>query len=361
MRNINSMEISKIRKLPFFFILSRPRSGTTLLRTLLDSHPNISIPPEHGNLIHLYFKYGNKKGKWDKKLVDTLYKDFSSNHSVRTFWKIDESSTKEQLYVCASDNGTFKDFIKIIYANNQSFFSKGDINILGDKSPINSLYSGHLKQIFPDACFIHLVRDYRANLASMINFNVWSPSKTIIIMQWKKSVNQIESLSKQYPRQYFTIRYEDLVFQPEKSMIEVCDFLKVPYIPEILDPYKRNLAVEKTYNPEFINEFHPFLQKEISIENITNWKEKLSTREIKTADFLVEKSGEKFKYSKVNNKFSLVFRMFTFLKSMAFYNKELQQLIFDHLPYNWKIKIRNRKFILTREILILLKRLFGNK
>lgn len=43
---------------PFIFIVGRPRSGTTLLRTLYDAHPNVNIPPECQFVVNLYGKYG---------------------------------------------------------------------------------------------------------------------------------------------------------------------------------------------------------------------------------------------------------------------------------------------------------------
>jgi hypothetical protein len=355
------MEISVIRKLPFFFILSRPRSGTTLLRTLLDAHPNISIPPEHVNLIHLYFKYRFKKGRWNKDQVDSLYSDFSSHPGVKTFWKYDETFLREQLYQCASDNGSFADLIKIIYASYQSFNSKKDISILGDKSPVNSLYSPILSRIFPDARFIHLVRDYRGNLASMIKYETMSPGITTIVMHWRNSVDQIEKMAKANPSRFLTLKYEDMVTYPEKFMPVICDFLNVPYVEQILDFDSRREVVKKAYDKEFILNIHPNLNKQISTDSITKWREKLNNSEIKSADYLAGRTGDKFDYTKIYKKFAFAFRFLTFLKITAFYQRELQRHIFDHLPYAWKIKIRNRKFILSREIINLSKRFFGKK
>ncbi|HAL65426.1 MAG TPA: hypothetical protein DCP10_07675 [Bacteroidales bacterium] len=45
-------------KSQLFFILGRPRSGTTLLRTLLDAHPQVKVPPEYPVVLQLYKKYG---------------------------------------------------------------------------------------------------------------------------------------------------------------------------------------------------------------------------------------------------------------------------------------------------------------
>ena len=53
---------------PFFFILGRPRSGTTLLKTLFDAHPNVKIPPELPIFLPLYQKFKHVK-TWDREHI----------------------------------------------------------------------------------------------------------------------------------------------------------------------------------------------------------------------------------------------------------------------------------------------------
>ena len=53
---------------PFFFILGRPRSGTTLLKALFDAHPNVKIPPELPIFLPLYQKFRHVK-KWDRQNI----------------------------------------------------------------------------------------------------------------------------------------------------------------------------------------------------------------------------------------------------------------------------------------------------
>jgi hypothetical protein len=354
-------QLEPITNFPFFFILGRPRSGTTLLRSIFDAHPSVNIPPEHINMIHLYFKYRFKTDRWNKKDIDQFYTDFSNHNAIKILWKLDDEKVKEQLYNLTGEKARFADLIRIIYYNYQSLNTKEKLLILGDKSPVNSLYSKTLLHAFPDARFIHLVRDYRGNLASMLKYDVFSPSVTTIVSQWKKSVKQIEALANIYPERFFTLKYEDLVADPLNITIELCRFLNIPYDPVLLDTKKREEVIIRSYGNDFINEWHPNLQKEISAENITKWKQKLNSAEICQADFIVGKTAEKYGYISIYSHFSLGFRFISFLKILAFYNREVQRHIFDQLPYKWKEKIRSRKFILSKEIIILYRRIFGRK
>ena len=52
------LSMANISQIPFFFIIGRPRTGTTLLRSLFDAHPNVQIPWECQFVLNLYPKYG---------------------------------------------------------------------------------------------------------------------------------------------------------------------------------------------------------------------------------------------------------------------------------------------------------------
>ena len=63
-----------LKELPFIFIVGRPRSGTTLLMSLFDAHPNVIIPPECAMILNLFPKY-RKLRNWDKKHLLSFYNE----------------------------------------------------------------------------------------------------------------------------------------------------------------------------------------------------------------------------------------------------------------------------------------------
>ncbi len=351
--------IDQICKLPFFFILGRPRSGTTLLRTLLDVHPNVLIPLENSGMIHLYFKYRNLS-HWDTDKLNELLSDFLELNSVKN-WNIDREGIKHLFENISNRKLLFQEIIQLLYFNFQSEFAKEEIRCLGDKSPINSLYSAKLSQVFPEARFIHLVRDYRDNLASMSKHDIFSPSSTAILMQWKKSVNQINQLAEIYPHKFLLVKYEDLVSNPKGTYETICEFLEVKYIPALLDPEFRKSAIQNLYTSSFIDQWQPNLSGKISTSHIEKWKVELSADSVKKADYIAGKTGQRLNYEPIINKFGLAFLLITEFKKLLFHLNEMNRYLYDRLPFGMKIRIRNRNFILSYRLILFYQKKFGKR
>ncbi len=349
--------IEHISKLPFFFILGRPRSGTTLLRTLLDVHPNIGIPLENSDLIHLYYKY-RKVRQWDHNKLQNLFSDFKKLNFIEN-WKLDWESIKTIFDQASNIQLSFHEIIKIYYYHYQSEFTKEEIRTLGDKSPLNSLYSKELYQVFPDAKYIHLIRDYRANLASMSKHDVFSPSSTAMLLQWKKSVKQINKLAIENPKNFLQLRYEDLVLYPEENYAKICSFLDVKYIPALLDPDYRKKAISEIYNAAFLDQWQPDLSGKISTLNIDKWRNELDAISVKKADYIAGKTGQLFQYETVSKGYGLLFILLTEMKKLLFHLNEMNRYLYDRLPYRMKTRIKNRKFILSYRLIQFYRRQFG--
>jgi hypothetical protein len=352
-----SPTLENIQKLPFFFILGRPRSGTTLLRTLLDVHPNITIPLENSGMIHLYFKYRRVR-RWDRKKLKDLHSDFRNLNFIE-YWNLDWECIEGIFDHASNLNLTFHEIIRVYYYHYQSEFVKEEIRYLGDKSPLNSLYPKELYRVFPNAKYIHLVRDYRANLASMSKHDVFSPSSTAMLMQWKKSVNQINKLALANPQSILQIRYEDLVLHPEHNYEKICNFIDVRYIPELLDPDYRKNAISNIYNKAFLDQWQPDLSGKISTSNIDKWEKELSTEAVRKADYIAGKTGQLFQYESISRGYGLPFILITEMKKFLFHLNEMMRYLYDRLPYRMKTRIKNRKFILSYHLIQFYKRQFG--
>jgi hypothetical protein len=349
--------IEHITNLPFFFILGRPRSGTTLLRTLLDIHPQVNIPLENSGMIHLHFKYRRLR-HWDHETRKQLLADFRSQKFMES-WKLDWDSIESLSAQCPPDQLSFEKLIRLIYFHYQSEFTKEDLNCLGDKSPINSLYANRIVRIFPNAKFIHLVRDYRANLASMSKHHVFSPSRTVILMQWRKSVTQIRRLAEKHPGRFLQVRYEDLVSDPLSSYEKVCDFLHIRFSADLLDPQYRKKALRKIYNQDFLNQWQPGLTGRISTSHIHKWETELDTPEVRKADYIAGRTGRLYHYEPRHARFGILFILITELKKLLFHLNELNRYLYDRLPYRMKDRIKNRRFILSYRIIALYRRCLG--
>jgi hypothetical protein len=310
-------------------------------------------------MIHLHFKYRRVR-QWNSEKLKELLEDFRNQNFIEN-WKLDWDSLEDLFQDASGSQLSFHEVIRVFYYHYQSEFQKEDLSCLGDKSPLNSLYARELIRTFPDAKFIHLVRDYRANLASMSKHDVFSPSRTVMLMQWKKSVNQIHRLASEYPERFMEIRYEDLVLDPLNSYEKICDFLQVEFSAELLDPEYRKKAIRKIYNATFLNQWQPGLSGRITTTHIHKWESELKPSTVRKADYLAGKTGRLFQYEPRNRRFGFPFILITELKKLLFHLNEMNRYLYDRLPYKMKARIKNRKFILSYRLIELYRKCFGKK
>ena len=183
--------MGKIKDVPFFFIVGRPRSGTTLLRTLFDAHPNVIIPLECQFIINLYPKYGSVT-HWSKDELMKFHADLQEQWWF-DLWKIDPEELKSSLLDYEGSH-TYSTVCKVVYDSYSSFFKKEEIRFFGDKNPGYAIYTERLLKIFPEAKFIHIIRDYRDNFVSVKNVDFELPVISIVTMKWRYFVKKFKQV-----------------------------------------------------------------------------------------------------------------------------------------------------------------------
>lgn len=203
----------------FIFVGGSPRSGTTLMQNMLDSHPEISGGPEFLHLpdiIHLRTLLLNDvKRKW----ID-LYcsRDDVDAHMRRLV---------NDLLLPLAD--------------------RHECRYLSEKTPDNVLVFSQLIELFPDARFIHIVRDPRAVVASLLKVGKRAQQKKIetapytanlntAAMYVRKCLNSGFRCSDIFPDKVLTVTYEQLVRNPEDVSKKICNFLKLDWSPKMLYP-----------------------------------------------------------------------------------------------------------------------------
>jgi hypothetical protein len=162
------------------------------------------------------------------------------------------------------------------------FFTKatGKRNILlfSNKKPIYSFFVYRLLKLFPEAKFIHIVRDPRDNLYSHIK--TFKATNTLFLaMRWLKYNQGIEEQKRKMPDKYFTLLYEDFVTSPEQKLKQVCDFLQVEYSDSMLiNTFAEAIRTFKAdpQKLEVAKLIHQNLMLPINISNIGKWEKGLS-------------------------------------------------------------------------------------
>lgn len=320
---------------PFFFIIGRPRSGTTLLRLLFESNPHILIPPESPFIIIHYKKY-NGITDWNeeviKEFIDDLYK-------TRYFdkWLISREELTNRLLAYKGRN-TFQNMVLEVYKAYKSVYPKKEIRMIGDKNPMYSLYPDRIHQLFPESKIIHITRDYRDNYLSLINVNFEVPIVPIVIYRWKYALKKTWELKKENPGLVYSIRYEDLVADPETHTRKLCDFLGIEFDASVLDFYEKKEEAQAQYaGNQDLSNIHKSLFNPISTEKVDKWKQDMTARQIRIADLVMGKTAEKAGYLRMYPKFDL-WLYITILPALIYANLMYKMIMLgDHLPY----KMRN--------------------
>ncbi len=267
----------EIAKIKLFFIIGRPRSGTTLLRTLLDAHPNVIVPTECPFILHLSKRYKNIK-KLNPKIVNQFIID------IQKVWlfnstKIDIENLKNNLlFYCGEIN--YLTLCKIVILNFPEIFPKERIIIIGDKNPAYSLRYKKFFKLFGAQCrYIYLMRDLRDQFLSLKNISLEFPYISTVAKRWKLVHHLIYKSKDKYPNNFHVLRYEDLVSNPEKEFSTVCEFLNIPINKEVLNFHEHKNDFEKLFTQKTIENIHKSLLNPIKPDKIGKWKTSLSRNE----------------------------------------------------------------------------------
>ncbi|MEA3504130.1 MAG: sulfotransferase [Bacteroidota bacterium] len=338
------MNKTQLAETPLFFIIGRPRSGTYLIRSLFDAHPNIIIPTECPLILNMYPKYGDTK-QWSRKKLEQFTDDLYLHKELNN-WTIDKEELRKYLLRFKGE-ASFQTLIKAVYSKHKSQNKKEDILLFGDKNPVYSTNTKKLFKIFPDAKYIHLTRDYRDNIQSILKVDFEAPYIPLIAYRWRYSAKRILKLKSKNPNSFYTIRYEDFVTKPKKHFAAICDFLNIPYTEDVFDFNKKKDSSFKNYPEKEVKKYHQSLQQPINTKKIGIWKKHLSVQQVKMAEAIIGKYAEKSGYERVykSGKFLTKLKGFPGIiygrSSYAFAD------FLDFLPYKIRIKIKHAGSILA--------------
>ncbi len=280
-----------LNELPIFFIVGRGRSGSTLLRSLFDAHPQVMIPLESRFVQFLYYKYPLEK-KWTPETAKQIIQELG--HSFEPP-RLDKENLTKQITNHISDL-SFGKICKLIYLNSHTEFPKEEIHAIGDKNPRYTFFIPQLLKIFPNAKFIHLIRDYRDNVTAIqrAGSNINESSNIYFAMgRWKLYNRIVDKYQKRFPDNFYTVRFEDLITDPEKEMKSLCNFLTLDFRPEMLNYHKH---ISKYFKDDGFNTLHKSLQTPFDQSKIGEWKNILSHREIIRCEILAGNLPIKYGY-----------------------------------------------------------------
>lgn len=319
------LTINEIEKLPIVFIIGRGRSGTTLLQTIMDAHPSIITANESPFIINLKQKY-SKVNQWSSEKIDEFIIDLYKDKQFAFLWNIDQTILRSKINLYDITQLNFSTLCKLVYLTIPSPFPKNKISLIVDKNPIYSFYIEELIELFPNAKFIHLVRDYRDNIISSRKA-FKTKDVALLAQRWKRQNMFIDFHKKNNAALFLTLQYEKLVTDPEKHVSEVCSFINITFNPNMLDFHK---TTTKIYNDasskndlmtNIVKNIHLNLLNPVNCGQVDKWKEELTNSEIEIIDYIAGGYAKKYDYMSTTKVKGLSYYM-TAIKSHLKYSTD---------------------------------------
>lgn len=252
-----------------FFIVGCDRSGTTMLRLILDRSDDVAIPTESMFIADMAVI----RSRFGELVSDDQFGRLAGavwRHPKVREWRLRGAPPPRD---GRSGESAYRAALEAPYLAYAAQHGKPG---WGDKTPY---YIGHideLRRVFPEARIVNLVRDGRDVALSLLRVpfgpaNVWAAAH-----QWRDAVDAGERAAERLGADLLTVRYEDLVAGPETAIPAVCEFLEIGYRPEML-------AVEES-PPELIAAGQAAWFRElyggIRANSVGKWRRQMSRSDI---------------------------------------------------------------------------------
>jgi hypothetical protein len=272
-----SRNVAGVAEPPFAvpFICGATRSGTTLLRLMLDSHPDVAIPGE------THFVVPMIKQTWRRaRSADELAAMIVASERWGDF-QLDEGELRTTLN--AVDPLNCADAVRAFY---RLYAGQHGKERWGDKTPGYVRSMRLIQKVMPEARFVHMIRDGRDVALSLIPRS-WGPS-TIpeAAGKWRQRI-EVARRQQPYLNHYIEVHYEELLTDTESVLQRVAAFLDLEWDPAMLRYHERageRLAekdrdLEKpwgTISAASRMESHALAERPPQVDRVALWRKKMS-------------------------------------------------------------------------------------
>lgn len=241
-----------------FFIVGCGRSGTTLLKTILNAHPQVTIPHE------TFFFYNIAKGfdSSGSSLEEKL-------NLISSKWWIQSMGVTAQGLERSleSREPTWRNLFLALLKETSG---QSDPIYYGEKTVAHIRFAERLLQEFPRCRVIQIIRDPRAAFASFKMAKVGTNQVAPLIHDWKRAM-RVDRLLAGHER-YSTVKFENLILDSRKTIVQICEQLAIPFEEEMLNFHSRS---EEGFAP--VQDHHKNTTKPIFTTGLKKWESVLSS------------------------------------------------------------------------------------
>lgn len=221
------------------FVVGAARSGTTLLQSMIDAHPDVALVGELHFFDQIMRLSASIEEPFDAAAIDRLGDGIRRCHAIQFVPDIAPALDLALEKLAATPAPSFRQLFPCLLA---AFRERAGTPRIGEKTPSNIRYLRELVELFPDARIVHILRDPRDSISSRIRYPFSSSSVIFNTLLWK--IEMIYALdfavdTAASAGRYLEVRYEDLVANPAAVMGNVSRFMGVPFAPEMLAGHER--------------------------------------------------------------------------------------------------------------------------
>jgi hypothetical protein len=264
------------------FITGCPRSGTTMLASMLGNAKTCVTTPESDFFIDFIYKHlSEESASIDKQ---DLVQFFSNNYRFKQ-WGIDanEISNLPEKITYTNFNLVIENTMRLFSENHSEISEKEFIRI--DHTPSSIKHFDILNELFPESKFIFIIRDPRAVYASVKGLD-WGANTPLKLSEtWIEYVATYFSVQKLYPNRVSLIRYEDIITDATVQLKRLCDFVGLTYSDSLQEGNGFKI-------PGYTASQHALVGKSLDKSRIEKWK-----NELKRDDMIIIESQCKISMS----------------------------------------------------------------
>lgn len=227
------------------FVVGHPRSGTTLLRLILNEHSRIVIPPEAhvaSYLRRVEHKFGSLRDPGNRRaaVLRLVEKDRMAEWGFPTEVMVERLMAADP----PTPGGLFAALMSL-------WTEKEGKPRWGEKTPGTYRYLPEVDAWFPDCQVVHIVRDGRdvavSNLTPPFSDMYDKGNVFEVAVRWKDALARCRRAEQRFlgPGRFLQVRYEDLTDDPETIVRRLCAFLHEEFEPAMLEYHRhagRNVA-----------------------------------------------------------------------------------------------------------------------
>jgi len=304
------------------FICGSGRSGTTLVRNILGNHSNFyTIDRE----LHFFTRYRTycyklldkfeKKNNIQRLALSIITLLFYGNEcceimTIESNYPLDVQNYYDEI-VQSEDFNTLKSKYDIFDFCINYFTHKENKKRWVEKTPRNIFAADLITERYPDAQFIEIYRDPRAVYLSWKNAeHRFFRNAVECLRAWNDTTSLGERYLKKLPKQFYRLKYEDLICSPEEELKKLCGFLNEEFEPAMLNITVKNSFFEDSINKQGFNK-----------SSLNRWKESLWKYEVLFLDIFTKTNRKILNYPDSDVKLSFlnflpftVFALFTLIK-----------------------------------------------